>query len=283
MSGQVRSFDSADDVVELPALRSDLVDLGAVAVARSIHLPGWRWSESVRPAVGTEWCETRHVGYVVRGHLHFVLSDGGEHELTPGIVYDMPAGHDAWVVGDEPFECVEWMGTRTWLPIGQGLPGRILATLVFTDLVGSTQTAERLGHGRWSDLITAYEQAARDGVSRFGGVVVKLTGDGVLAMFDGAGRAVRCAVLLNDIARQLGLASRAAVHTGEVERTEGDLHGVAVHAAARMMALGDADDVMVSATTRDLITDPDLDFTDRGEHTLRGLAGTYRMFGVASG
>jgi class 3 adenylate cyclase len=230
--------------------------------------------------VGTETCQTHHVGYVLKGKVHVVLDDGTEFDITAGDVVDIRPGHDAWVVGDEPAVTLEWMGARSWIPSRGALTERVLATLVFADIVDSTGTARRIGAHAWGDLINAYEERVRDSLARFRGREVKQTGDGVLATFDGAGRAIRCAVALREATRDLGLTTRAAVHTGEVEVADEDIHGLTVHEAARILAAAGPGEIFVSATTTELARDAGLDFEDRGEHDLRGLEGARHLYAV---
>ena len=275
-----RSFSAPDDVIELEFVRSEIVNLRGIAVAHTTHQPGWRWSTHVRPVVGTESCQTRHVGYVLKGTIHVVLDDGTEFDMRTGDVVDIRPGHDSWVIGDEPAETIEWMGARSWIPSRGALTERVLATLVFTDIVDSTGTARRVGAHAWGDLINAYEARVKDTLARFRGREVKQTGDGVLATFDGAGRAIRCAVAMREAALDLGLATRGAVHTGEVEVAATDIHGLTVHEAARILAVAEPGEILVSATTAELARDAGLDFEDRGEHTLRGLDGSHRLYAV---
>ena len=277
---QVRSFASPDDVIDAEGVRSEIIDVGGISIARNLHQPGWRWSTHVRPMVRTEWCQTRHVGFVVAGALHVVMEGGTQYDICAGDVFHIRPGHDSWVVGDEVYETIEWIGARSWISPLHRLSNRILATLVFTDIVDSTGMARSMGDHAWGDLITAHEERVRDALTRFGGREVKATGDGVLAMFDGAARAIRCAVALRDLAADFGLSIRAAVHIGEVELAEGDLHGLAVHEAARMAAAAAPGEVLVSATTRDLAGDDDILFEERGEHELRGLEGKRTLFAV---
>jgi class 3 adenylate cyclase len=274
----VRSFTDPDDVIELEGLRSEIVSLGDVAVAHDVHQPGWRWSVDVGPVVGTEWCPGRHVGYAVAGRVHVVLDTGVEYDIAEGDVFEIPPGHDAWVVGDQPFDNISWVGVRNWIPALESLTERVLATLVFTDIVDSTGVASRLGDRAWSELIATQEARVRDTLARFRGREVKTTGDGVLATFDGAARAIRCATVLRDVAAGLGLSIRAAIHTGEVEVGGSDLRGLAVHEAARILGLAGPGEILVSATTHGLVGDAGFQFDDRGEHALRGIPGVRRVY-----
>jgi class 3 adenylate cyclase len=158
---------------------------------------------------------------------------------------------------------------------------RVLATVLFTDLVASTERAEELGDASWSELLDRHHEAVRRELARFSGEEIDTAGDGFLALFDGPARAIRCALAIGDALRPLGLDVRVGVHTGEVERRYGEKpRGIAVHVGARIMALADAGEVLVSATTRDLVAGSGLELEDRGEHELKGIDGTRRLYTV---
>ena len=123
-----KSFEQPDDVVEFPRIRSRIVELGDLTVGELVSQPGWRWSEDMRPTIGGEWCQARHVGYVVSGRLGVDFSDGTHLELGPGDVFDIPPGHDGYTVGDEPCVQVEWSGIRAWAGFPTGIHSRVLAT-----------------------------------------------------------------------------------------------------------------------------------------------------------
>lgn len=265
-------------MINLPRLRSAIVGLGGIAVAHNRHDPGWHWSVDVGD--GADWCQTRHVGYAIQGTLEVRLENGSAFRVEAGEVFDIPPGHDGWVVGDIPYETVEWMGARNWIESAGTLGERILTNLVVTDIVESTVRARELGPRAWGDLISSYELRVRDTLASHRGREVKLTGDGVLAAFDGTARAIRCAIALRAVGDGLALRTRTVVHTGEVEVAERDLHGLAVHEAARMLGLAQAGDILVSATSRALTLDAGFRFVDRGEHELRGLVGSRRVFAL---
>jgi class 3 adenylate cyclase len=151
------------------------------------------------------------------------------------------------------------------------LTDRVLATVLFTDIVDSTGQAVALGDARWRELLEAHDQLARTEVARFGGQIPEFAGDGMLATFDGPARAVRCAFVLRDRVRTLGLHIRAGLHAGEVERRGAQVAGIGVHIAARIVSLAGPDDVLVSRTVRDLVAGSGLTFVDRGTHTLKGV------------
>ena len=159
---------------------------------------------------------------------------------------------------------------------------RTLKTLVFTDIVGSTDHARELGDERWHQLLDRHEAVVRRQVTRFEGCFVKSTGDGVLATFHGPARAIRCALAIREATRGLGLSVRIGVHTGEVEVRGDDIGGISVHTAARVQSLAHPDEVWVSRTVTDLVAGSGIDFADRGEHELKGVPGTWRLFAVKS-
>ena len=274
---RVRNFEQPDETIEFPLLIAKIVEVGDFTVGHIVHQPGWRWSTHVQPSVGGEWCQARHVGFVLSGRVAVVLQDGTELQLGPNDVVDIPPGHDAWVVGDEPFVQLEWTGLHTFIGT-QGAGGGALATLLFTDLVDSTTVAAKLGDRRWRELLSSHFAAARSALDRFGGREVKTTGDGLFATFDGPARALGAATVIRSAARNDGLGVRAGVHVGEVELVADDVRGVAVHAAARIMARAGAGEILVSETTRVLAQDSGLEFEDRGTHELKGLDGEWRLF-----
>jgi class 3 adenylate cyclase len=161
-------------------------------------------------------------------------------------------------------------------------PTRVLATVLFTDIVASTDQAARLGDRRWRELLDLHDELASRLVEQAGGQVVKTTGDGVLATFDGPGRAIRCAAALSEELRGLGITTRMGLHTGEVEMRLGDVGGIGVHIAARVMAAAGPGEILVSRTVRDLVVGSDLMLEDRGIHPLKGVQGSWQLFAVVN-
>ncbi|TMG26215.1 MAG: adenylate/guanylate cyclase domain-containing protein [Chloroflexi bacterium] len=159
---------------------------------------------------------------------------------------------------------------------------RILATLLFTDIVDSTATAERIGDAAWRELLAQHNERLRFELDRFRGREVGTTGDGFLALFDGSARAVRCADGMRSAAGTLGLQIRAGIHTGEVELTAGNVRGQAVHAAARILALASASEILISGTTHDLVAGSGLVFVSKGEFELKGLTGPRAVYALAA-
>ena len=162
-------------------------------------------------------------------------------------------------------------------------PDRMLATVLFTDIVGSTERASSLGDHKWRDVLEQHHASVRRELARFRGQEITTTGDGFLATFDGPARAVRCAVAIRDRLRESGLEVRAGVHTGECERMGDNIGGVAVHIGSRVAGLAGAGEVLASSTVKDLVSGSGIVFEDRGAHALKGIPGEWRLFRVASG
>jgi class 3 adenylate cyclase len=279
---QRKSFSDPDQVRTFPLGRVDIVELDETAIGRFVCEPGWRWSEAVAPIVRTASCQNRHIGYAITGQLHVVMDDGTVLDIMPGDGYEIPSGHDAWVVGAERWDTVEFTSARIFAVAPDADDERTLATILFTDIVDSTATLGRLGDARWRRVLLEHNELLRGALDRYRGREVVTTGDGFLALFDGAARGVRCASAMTDAVRPLGIQIRTGLHTGEIKVVGGNARGVAVHAAARIAGLAGPSEVMVSGTTRDLLDGSGLRFEDRGEHELKGLDGPRRLFALAS-
>jgi class 3 adenylate cyclase len=158
---------------------------------------------------------------------------------------------------------------------------RVLATVLFTDIVDSTRSAAEMGDKTWRRLLDSHDQLAKQTVEKHRGNLIKSTGDGILATFDGPGRAVRCALAFGSAAKQIGLPLRAGLHTGEVEVRGNDIGGIAVHAAARVMSQSSANEVLVSRVVTDLVAGAGLKFSERGAHELKGLPGSWELFAAS--
>lgn len=159
-------------------------------------------------------------------------------------------------------------------------PERVLATVLFTDIVGSTAKAAELGDSAWRQVLGQHQRIVRDQLSRHRGVQVKDTGDGVLATFDGPARAVRCAVAIRDAVESLGLQIRAGLHTGECELLDGDVGGIAVNTASRITDLAVPGEVLVSRTVKDLVAGSGIAFTERGSYELKGVPDRWELLAV---
>jgi class 3 adenylate cyclase len=278
---QTRSLDSPDEVRPTPFGRVDIYNLDDLVLGRMTFEPGWHWAEHVQPIAGTSLCQYHHVGVCISGRLMNRLEDGTTIEISAGQVFEIPPGHDGWVVGDEPFVAYDVAGVRSFARIEQHTQ-RILGAVLFTDIVDSTTVAERLGPVRWRELVGQHNELVQRELDRFRGRLVKTTGDGVLALFDGSERALRAAAAICRLAPSIGLEVRAGIHTGEVELVPGDVRGLAVHIAARVTALAGPGQVYLSATTRDLAGDSDLTFVDAGLHELKGVSGARQLYALAA-
>ncbi|MFI5225612.1 MAG: adenylate/guanylate cyclase domain-containing protein [Candidatus Limnocylindrales bacterium] len=277
---QRKSFDQPDQVRRFEHGRLELVQLDETTVGRFVNGPGWRWSTDVQPIVGTRSCQNRHVGFVISGSLQVMMDDGTELLIQAGDAYEIPPGHDAWT-GDDGFDSVEFASARTFAVSPDDEAERILATILFTDIVGSTAILEERGDAMWSRLLLEHNARIRAELDRYRGREIVTTGDGFLAVFDGAARAVRAADAMTRAVRDLAIEIRAGLHTGEVELDGGQARGVAVHAAARVAALAGPGDVLVTGTTRDLLDGSGLQFESRGTAELKGLTGERAIFALA--
>jgi pimeloyl-ACP methyl ester carboxylesterase len=218
-----------------------------------------------------------------------VLHRTGDHDVNiaegrylaskiPGAKFVELTGDDHWIsagnVDELADEIEEFLtGTR---PVPE--PDRVLATVLFTDIVGSTERAAELGDHRWRNLLGAHDTAVRRELDRFRGREVDTAGDGFLASFDGPARAVRCAISAGRAVRELGVEMRAGVHTGECELDGPKIRGIAVHTGARIASLAGPGEVLVSQTVKDLVSGSGLAFQDRGVHELKGVPGEWRVY-----
>jgi len=269
---QRKLLSTPDEVRPFTHGRAEIWELGDAVIGKQVFEPGWRWSNDVKPVAQTDTCEYHHLGMVMSGKVRFETPDGLEMEVGPGMLFEVQPGHDAWVIGDEACIVYDFAGMRTF---GRPLVGsgqRVLATIVCTDIVDSTATAVRLGDAAWRDLIAEQTSTTRRELDRYRGREATTTGDGILATFDGAERAVRCAAAVVRASLALGIQMRIGVHTGEVERLSDNIRGIAVHAVTRITALADAGQVLVSGTTYGLVAETSLRFTSRGAHKLKGIA-----------
>jgi class 3 adenylate cyclase len=272
-----QNFDEPDERRQLPGIQLDFVRVGDLFASRSITQPGWRWSTHIGPIANTGSCQVAHRGVVISGHMRVEMDDGEVIDLVPGLVHLVPAGHDAAVIGDEPVVMIDISTTSE--EYGQPVSGeRVLATLLFTDIVGSTPLVERLGDQRWKRLVADHDRLVGEVIDRFRGRIVQTTGDGVFARFDGAARALRSGIAIRAATATLDLPVRVGIHTGEIEIAGDEVRGVAIHEAARIMALAGAGEILASDVTRQLATGAGLAFEDRGEVELRGVSGVRRLY-----
>ena len=229
-------------------------------------LPSLRVPTLILHRVEETWVRVEHSRYLA--------------EHIPGAKYLELPGNDHWPWmgdGDAVIDEIEEFVTGT-RPVRE--PDRVLATVLFTDIVDSTRRATDLGDRRWRDVLERHNQVVRQSLERFRGDEVKTMGDGFLATFDGPARGIRCARAVVDDLGPLGVDLRAGLHTGECEAMNGDLGGVAVHIGARVAAKAQPGEVLVSSTVKDLVAGSEIAFQDRGEHELKGVPGRWRLFAV---
>jgi class 3 adenylate cyclase len=281
---QHKRLDQPDEVRPYPLGRTEIFELDDFVVGRMLMEPGWRWTHDVRPIAGTERCMYHHLGYCVSGQLHIELEDGTTGVISAGEMFELPPGHEAWVEeGTEPWVAVDFRGARSYARPVAASADRILATVLFTDIVESTEQLRRVGDTVWRDVIGQHNELVKFELDRYRGRLIKQTGDGVVALFDGAARAVECASAIASKVETLGIQVRAGLHTGEVELVPEDVRGVAVHLAARIMDVAAPGEVLVSSVTRELVGGTHLSFESRGTHQLKGIDGDRELFALRDG
>ena len=276
---QAKSFATPDDVRTAPRVLFETVDLDDATVGHCRFEPGWRWSTDIGPLMGATSCPIRHLGYSMSGAVRVVMDDGRTLDIGPDTVFDIPPGHDQWVIGDEPWVAIEWGASGRALGAALHEAGtRSLATVLFTDIVDSTAKLEAVGDAAWRSLLADHNAHLREQLNVFRGREVKSTGDGLLAIFDSPTRAVQCAAEMVRSTRAIGIEIRVGVHTGEVELVGDDVRGIAVHTAARVVALAGPNEVLVSSTTGGLLEGSGMVLEDAGAHEMKGLSGTRQLF-----
>ena len=280
---QRKSFSGPDQVRKFSMGHVDVVNLDETSVGRFMWEPGWRWSEVVKPVVDTPTCVNRHLGYVIGGHLKVQMDDGTELDIVAGDAYEIPPGHDAWVVGDEVFDSVEFASARLFGIAPDEEDERTLATILFTDIVDSTRQQAELGDRGWKRLVDRHHAIVRGLLGRYRGEEQDTAGDGFYVRFDGPARAIRCAQEIVETIRPLGIEVRAGLHTGECEIVDGKCSGLSVSIGARVMANAGPSEVLVSRTVKDLTAGSGLTFQDAGEHELKGVPDRWRLYRVAAG
>ena len=277
---QRRPFGESDNVREVPLGRLETYDMGQIRIGRSILQPGWRWSESIKPIARTELCEVHHIGVCLSGRTRVRMREGAELIVEAGQLYEIPAGHDSWVEGDEPYVSIAWQPSTAFAREEGGDFDRVVATLLVTDIVDSTALAIKLGDGAWRDMLGQHDQVVRRQLDRFRGREVATTGDGFVAIFDGAERAIHAAHQIRGLTSNMGIDIRAAVHTGEIELEGDTVRGAGVHIAARIAAVAGPGEVYASWATRELLAGSAIRFSDRGLHDLKGLSEPRRVYRV---
>jgi class 3 adenylate cyclase len=267
---QRKSFTDPDEVRPFVKGTGAVARLGPFVVGHAVLEPGWRWSLHMQPVMGTPSCPVHHLQFMLSGRLHMRMDDGEEIELVPNDIADIPAGHDAWVVGNEPVVVLDLSGNIDEI----GLPrehSRVVVTLMMTDIVGSTAEAERLGDKVWKQVLADHNRVVRAALARFDGTEITTTGDGFLATFPTAAGALRCGATIREVVREVGVQVRIGVHTGEIEMLSDGIGGIAVHAVARIMALAGSSEILASSLAVALVEGSGLAFEIVGEHAVKGI------------
>lgn len=192
---------------------------------------------------------------------------------------ELPGQDHLFFIHEQIGDCIEEFLTGS---VSGATSNRVLATVLFTDIVGSTSRDAQIGDQRWHGLLDAHHTTIRRELARYRGNEVKSLGDGFLATFDGPARAVRCACAITEAVRPLDIEVRCGLHTGEIESGEKDVQGIAVHIAARIAALAAASEILVSRTVKDLVAGSGLRFNDRGKHSLKGLQEAMELYAASA-
>ena len=240
----------------------------------------WRQAADVRTVLPSIQAPT----LVLHGQdVAFMTVDQGRYlaEHIPGAQFVVLPGADMTYFlaehGEDFFDQVEEFLTGN---VPSASSSRALAAVLFTDIVGSTEKAVTLGDHQWREVLESHDAVTRSLVGQHGGRLVKMTGDGALATFDGPGRAIRCAFALRDALEPLGITIRAGLHAGEVEFRQDDISGVGVHIAARVLDRADGGELLASSAIPLLVAGSGIEFQDRGEHELKGVTGTWKLYAV---
>jgi class 3 adenylate cyclase len=279
---EVRDLGEPEAVVTTPLGATYQVRLAGTVVSRHVLQPGWSWEAHAQSLVGTASCELYHRGVVLSGFMGIRTDEGEELVIGPNQVFDLPPGHVTWVEGDEELVMVDWAGGAGF-DVQPGEGARVMATILFTDIVDSTVRAREDGDVAWKRTAAMHEDIVRTVLPRFSGREVETAGDSFLIVFDGAERAIRCGLELIDALAAIGVSIRVGIHSGEVALSGDRVWGVAVNAAARILAEAGSGEVLVSGTTRDLAEGAArLGFESRGRYRLKGLEREHELFAAAS-
>jgi class 3 adenylate cyclase len=279
---EVRDLGEPEAVVTYPLGATYQVRLAGTVVSHHVLQPGWSWEEHAQPEAGTPSCGLYHRGVVLSGRMGVRTDEGEEVIIGPNQVFDLPPGHLTWVEGDEELVMLDWAGGAGF-DVQTGESARVMATILFTDMVDSTTRAQTAGDTAWKRTLAMHDDVVRTVLIRFHGREVETAGDSFLIVFDGAERAIRCGLALVEALAAIQVPIRVGIHSGEVTSTADHVRGVAVHVAARILAEAGAGEVLVSATTRDLAEGATgLTFEPKGRYRLKGLEREHDLFAAVS-
>ena len=278
---EIRDLGEPEAVVTYPLGVTYQVRLAGTVVSHHVLQPGWSWEAHAQPQAGTASCGLYHRGVVLSGRMGVRTDEGEEVVIAPNQVFDLPPGHLTWVEGDEELVMLDWAGGAGF-DVQPGESARVMATILFTDMVGSTAQARKAGDAAWKRTVAMHDDVVRTVLVRFGGREVETAGDSFLIVFDGAERAIRCGLGLVEALAAIQVRIRVGIHSGEVELTAEHARGVAVHVAARILDEARSGEVLVSGTTRDLAEGAaGLAFEPRGRYRLRDLEREHDLFAAA--
>jgi len=264
----VRSFGKLERLTFSPgalkAVYRNNIQIDVRSILPAVRVPTLVLHRKTDAAIAPE--NGRYLAEQIPGAKYIEYDDGSDHLIFAGDLPRIAADIEEFMTGSRNTRLLN--------------SERVLATVLFTDIVDSTRRASEMGDGRWRHLLDEHDRSAKDIVAQHRGNVVKTTGDGLLATFDGPGRAVRCAMALQRSSGRIGLQTRAGLHTGEVEIRGTDIGGVAVHAAARVLSEAAPDQILVSRVLVDLVAGAGLTFVEQGGRQLKGLPGQWDLFAV---
>ena len=222
---EARDLGEPEAVVTYPLGASYQVHLAGTVVTRHVLQPGWSWEEHAQPLAGTASCELYHRGVVLTGRMGIRTDEGEEVVIGPNQVFDLPPGHVTWVEGDEELVMVDWAGGAGF-DTAPGEGARVMATILFTDIVDSTVQARQKGDAAWKRTVAMHEDIVRTVLVRFGGREIETAGDSFLIVFDGAERAIRCGLELVQALAAIRVSIRVGIHSGEVALSDEHVRGV---------------------------------------------------------
>ena len=277
---EVRNLDEPEAVVSHPLAVTNQVRLAQTVVSRHVLQPGWTWEKHARPSVGTPSCELYHRGVVLSGRMGIRTDEGEELVVGPNQVFDLPPGHVTWVEGEDELVMVDWAGGAGFDPQSGG-EARVVATILFTDIVDSTARASEAGDASWKRTVAMHDDVVRGVLPEFGGREIETAGDSFLVAFQNVESALRCGLALVEALAAIELPIRVGIHSGEVVMSQDHVRGLAVHAAARIVDQARAGEVLVSSTTHELAEGATgLAYESRGRVRLKGLNREHELFSV---
>lgn len=261
---QKKSLNIPDEIIDMPGITHQVVEIADMTFSRATHQPGWRWSTHIRPSVGGDWCQVHHVMILLSGRFGITTSDDKTFEFGPDDVIDIPPGHDGYTIGHEPCVLLELGGVRAFTGFVQNPANLVLATLLAVD----------------SSLVVDSLQALRSILDRCEGREISRDGTRMLTTFKGPAQALRCAGGIRDLGKQKSVPTRVCVHVGEVESVGDQLMGQSISDIWILVGVAEPDEIVVTELTKSLAQMPGLNFEDRESHITD--SGEWRLFAYQS-